>query len=115
MRAPTALLLFLLASACGPDAPSGPAGGAELYRQQGCATCHGAAGEGAITGPDIRGAAARWGRDDLAAFLADPEAFVAKDPRLAQQKKKYMMPMQSFGNLPPEQRLAIADHVLSLR
>jgi len=113
---PTAIpcAALLLLAACGPDAaPASP--GAKLYQVQGCATCHGSAGEGALTGPPIAGSSSRWKRDDLAAFLAEPESFVARDPRLAQQKKKYMMPMQAFTHLSMEERLQLADHVLSLR
>ena len=109
---PSAALLLL--AACGPEAAPA-SGGARLYQVQGCATCHGSAGEGALTGPPLAGSSARWKREDLAAFLADPESFVARDPRLAQQKKKFMMPMQAFAHLSKEERLELADHVLSLR
>jgi mono/diheme cytochrome c family protein len=120
-----ALLLLLLAapvSACGPTQARDPAAeaggaarGARLFSGQGCATCHGADGAGGMLGPPLRGIAPQWTRPQLIEFLADPHAFALRSPRIAEEERRFLSPMQSFGALPEEERAALADFVLSLR
>lgn len=105
--------LFLLVPACGGE-PAAPRTGAQLYVEQNCVQCHGRNGEGTQLGPSLTDKRAHWNREQLAAFLADPQAYAARDPRLSEQSQKYLMPMVKFLTLSKEERLAIADYVLAL-
>jgi mono/diheme cytochrome c family protein len=118
MRSATAsLALVLLLKGCGGGAEpvqEQPADAAQLYRKSLCFQCHGQQGEGGALGPPLRGLREHWTRERLVAYLADPRAFVQKDPRLQVLDRRYSMPMQAFAQLSEEQRLALADHVLGL-
>ena len=46
--------------------------------------------------------------------VADPAGTVAKDPRLSALSRNYSMKMPPVRGLSDEQRLQLADHVLSL-
>lgn len=94
-------------------APAAPADGAALYTSQGCGACHGASAQGGMLGPALAGMAAHWTREDLAAFLADPESAVQRSERLAAQKAAYPMPMPGVPKLGEPERLALADWLLA--
>ncbi len=85
-----------------------------LYRNAGCATCHNMPGDTRepIAGPPLRGLAEHWNREDLADFIANPEPFIAREPRLAGQTARYPMRMPGDASLSREARLAIADWML---
>ncbi|MFN0243985.1 MAG: c-type cytochrome [Planctomycetota bacterium] len=113
-----AVLLVASTVACSESKPAGGGAqnsGAALFQKNGCATCHSADGRGTALGPKLVGVAVHWKRDTLVEYLKDPQAYAAKDARLAAQGKQYMMPMTKFGMLPREQLAALADHVLALR
>lgn len=110
LLAAIASLALLACDSEPPPEPDDP--GAALFRSQGCVTCHGRAGEGSVMGPPLRGLATNWKREDLARYLADPEAFTAKDPRLAGIASKFAMRMPRIAAT-QEQRLQLADHVLA--
>jgi mono/diheme cytochrome c family protein len=116
------LLLAAAPSGCGPpDARDSAAAGGEaargarLYSAQGCATCHGEGGSGGMLGPTLRGVAPLWTRSELVLFLADPHAFAERSPRIAEQERRFLSPMQSFRALSEKDRAALADFVMSLR
>jgi mono/diheme cytochrome c family protein len=109
-----ALVALSLASACDGGASAGPDGrGAELFRSN-CAMCHGLEGKGMSLAPTLEGKARHWSRADLLAYLVDPQGFAAKVPRLAEQGKRYSLPMPSYKQLPREDLEALAEHALSL-
>ncbi len=108
-----ALLFMLLGTACSEESAA-PRSGEQLYREQNCVQCHGPLGEGTQLGPSIADKRSYWNRESLAAFLADPQAYSARDERLAAQGRQYLMPMVKFLTLSQEDRLRIADYVLSL-
>jgi hypothetical protein len=47
-----------------------------------CALCHGPALSGTVKGPPLHDLARHWDAAGLAAFLAAPDSFVARDARL---------------------------------
>lgn len=119
MRTPSrpSLLVALLAlAACGGGSSSGAASdgpsGEGLFTTQACHTCHGRAGEGTSLGPTLSDLSRHWTREDLVTYLADPEAFVARDARLKTLAGRYMSHMASFGHLSEEERGRLADFVL---
>jgi len=106
-------LLLALAACSGSDKPSGPPTGESLFATQSCVTCHRADGGGNRFGPSLRGASKNWTRESMAAYLADPQGTVAKDPRLSVLSRNYNMPMPP-AQLSEEMRLMLADYVLAL-
>lgn len=112
-RLPLLLALALLA-AC--DSASGGAdlSGDRLFVLHGCNVCHGDGGEGRSLGPPLRGVSEHWERADLAAFLLDPRAAVAERPRLAELDARYPSEMRPYRNTTEDERLRLADFLLSL-
>ena len=64
--------------------------------------------------PTLHGKSEFWTREKLVRYLSDPQAYIARDPRLATQARKYALPMTKFGMLKPEELSALADRVLAL-
>jgi cytochrome c2 len=87
--------------------------GEVVYSSVGCTMCHGGSGEGSALAPPLAGSKARWERAALLEYLKNPTEYAAKDPRLAEQKKKYSIPMPSYASQPPADLEALADFVLS--
>lgn len=108
------LMGFALAGCGGGEEPEGRAAdarGRALFMAFGCTLCHGPDGAGTTLGPPLRGLAKHWTREELASYLADPQAAVARDPRLAELARQYAKEMPAITT-PEEQRLEIADYVL---
>ena len=116
VRTALAIVLLACASACGGGPASAPAGrrGAEVYSAQGCGTCHAPDGAGTMLGPSLRGKSSHWTREKMVEYLRNPQAFAEKDPRLAEQARRYALPMTRFDKLTAEEIDAVAEHVLSL-
>jgi len=93
-------------------APKAPKSGAELYASVGCSTCHGPDLKGGKLAPPITPIHPEWTRAALIEYLADPQTYAAKSPRLSEMKKKYMMPMQPYAMLSAADRGSLADYVL---
>lgn len=111
-----AVLVFLLwGAACSlRRTPPPGADGAEIYRLQNCANCHGGAREGTHHGPALDGLRAHWERDRLAEFLADPAAFAAHDARLEGMDRQYGgVTMGRYDNLDLAQRSTLAEWLLA--
>ena len=115
MRALLTVLGLALAS-CGGDSKKPPPApdGERVYAAQGCALCHGGDGSGTALGPTLHGKAPHWTRENLVLYLKAPIAYAEKDPRLAEQKKKYSLPMRQFDHVPEAELGAVADYVLGL-
>ena len=117
MKLLTALALFPLV-ACSSEtqtaeAPRAKATGEMLFESQNCKTCHGSQGVGLPgMGPKLQGVAELWTVETLSEYLADPEAYAQKDPRLAHDTK-YRMKMPKSG-LRPDARERLAEYVLGL-
>jgi cytochrome c551/c552 len=98
------------------EAPSAAAGngaaGQQLYAAKGCSLCHGPEGQGSMLGPALKDLKSHWDRARLAAFIADPNAVLKEDARLAQQAAKYPQPMAPLLNTSESDRLALADWLL---
>jgi ubiquinol-cytochrome c reductase cytochrome b subunit len=75
------------------------------FAENGCAGCHGAAGEGGPVGPSLKGITAKPSRtpDDLVKLLADPTAYGVRPP------------MPAFADMPEAERRAIADWIATLK
>lgn len=97
----------------GAEPPRSQATGEMLYETQSCKTCHGSGGVGLPgMGPKLQGIGELWTVETLAEYLADPEAYAQKDPRLAHDAKYRMkMPKSGLGQDALER---LANHVLSL-
>ena len=85
-----------------------------MYFSKGCAACHGARGEGSFMGPPLSNVPARWKRDELARFIADPAPFVERDARLRELASAYRTPMKP-SPMSETERAALADFLLSER
>ncbi|QDU69342.1 c-type cytochrome [Engelhardtia mirabilis] len=119
--------LVLPLVACGGSEPategsgdSGPAPAAELdvdaaiavFEAGTCWTCHGRPhmDMDGFGGPKLAGLDAHWNVADLADFIENPEAWVAKDSRLALLKSEAMVPMN-----PPPRPISLEDRELLAR
>jgi mono/diheme cytochrome c family protein len=109
-----AALLVLIACSESDSRAQGKPDGKQLFAQQACVTCHGENGQGSMLGPALTAVKSNWTREALVAYLDDPQAYTAKDPRLAKQGKAYFQPMPSYKALKPEERGSLADFVLGL-
>lgn len=104
--------LLVLGLACS-DAPTYPTTGPELFENQ-CAMCHMRDGTGSKIAPSLHGKKVHWTRETLIAYLKDPAATIAKDPRLVAQGKKFSQPMPTYKMLPQSALETLADHVLAM-
>ncbi|MAB81440.1 MAG: hypothetical protein CMJ89_19035 [Planctomycetes bacterium] len=108
-------LVLCLSAACSTRIPPPPgAGGAEIYRLQNCANCHGGSGEGNTLGPALKNLNKDWNLPDLVSFLADPGPFLAKNGRLATLRKAYPAAMSRYDNLDADQLGELARWLLEL-
>lgn len=100
------LLALLLAGACREPAIP-PPNGAELYRENGCAACHGAEGRG--DGMSARGTNLHP-RD-----LVDPVSYRngAGVEEIAQTIATGFQSMPAFAHIPPDERRAIAEFIVA--
>jgi hypothetical protein len=85
---------------CGAGEPKPPPGldevqtaGWQAYVDLRCGDCHGDEREGKRTAPALVGLAELWTADQLVSYLADPDAMLASDPRLAYRAEKYAIGM----------------------
>ncbi len=85
----------------------------EAYKKGNCTMCHGSEGQGATTGPALRGLTANWDQTSLNKFLADPAAALANNARLKQQAKQYLMPMPAPSDLTDEERNLLSGLLLT--
>lgn len=108
-------LLPFLALACSfRRQPPPGASGAEIYRLQNCANCHGEEREGTRRGPPLAGLRSNWSAERLAEYLADPPAMVANDARLALFDEQFgSSDMGRYDNLDMEQRTRLAAWLLA--
>lgn len=94
--------------------PPPGADGAEIYRLQNCANCHGDAREGTRRGPPLAGLRANWDSARLAEYLADPASMVARDPRLMTLDERFGgIQMGRYDNLDLAQRTTLAQWLLA--
>ncbi|MCP3915011.1 MAG: cytochrome c [bacterium] len=107
---PRIALLALFVAACSmEDAPVADRDADALYGTY-CKSCHGGDGRGSMgLGSSFAGVAKHWNEEKLLTYIADPEAYAAKDPRLGTRP---MAPIS--GDVPPEARKKIVQHTLSL-
>ena len=93
---------------CGASKPEPPPGldeaqlaGWQAYVDLECATCHGVNREGRRSGPPLVGLAGAWTAGQLVSYLADPDAMVRSNPRLAYKAEKYAIGMPKFSGKTP--------------
>jgi mono/diheme cytochrome c family protein len=108
-----ALSVSALACSLRTQPPPG-ASGAEIYRLQNCANCHGEEREGTRRGPPLAGLRSYWDAERLAEYLVDPPAVVARDKRLAAYDEQYgSSDMGRYDNLDLAQRSTLAAWLLA--
>ena len=115
MPMPTRLPLLLLpwlALACSSAPPPG-ASGSEIYRQQGCASCHGDKRQGTSDGPTLMGLRAHWDPERLARYLEDPGAIRREDSRLRALDEQYPGEKDAYDHLSIGQRRTLAWWLIS--
>jgi mono/diheme cytochrome c family protein len=118
---------FAVGLGCGPSAPTPPSGldeaqlaGWRAYVDLKCAGCHGEAREGKRSGPPLNGLAEHWTAETLVDYLADPDAVVKANPRLAFKAETYAISMPAVsGKAPgyadkanPETLAALAEYMM---
>lgn len=114
VRASLALLLALAPGCSLRRQPPPGASGAEIYRLQNCANCHGEGREGTRRGPPLAGLRSNWTRARLAEYMLDPRPMVARDARLARLDQQYgSSDMGRYDNLDLVQRSTLADWLLA--
>lgn len=115
LRTLALLVLPFLALACSfRRQPPPGASGAEIYRLQNCANCHGEEREGTRRGPPLAGLRANWNAERLAEYLVDPPAMVARDARLVAYDEQYgSSDMGRYDNLDLGQRSTLAAWLLA--
>jgi len=85
-----------VALACQPALPDPPVlGGA--YARLGCGGCHGQRGEGGPAAPPLGDLNRHWDAGRLFAYLRDPDAVKAGDPRLASLSGEYPLRMPAVA------------------
>lgn len=109
------LVSLWLAAACSLRRQPPPgASGAEIYRLQNCANCHGDAREGTRRGPPLAALGAHWTEASLAEYFVDPQAVVARDARLAELEAGLGgSKMGRYDNLDAGQRRTLAAWLLA--
>lgn len=111
-------LLLALAFAAAPSCGGGeqaPRTAQQLWKDEGCVTCHGANGGGTVLAPSLQGKAQHWTKESLVAYLRDPVGYAKQDERLKQQMKGYSQAMPTYKMLAPAELDALAAHVLALK
>lgn len=100
--------LVITALSCGQRPPTPPPGlnetqlvGWQTYVDLDCASCHGANREGKRSGPPLNGLAEHWSAEQLARYLADPDAMVKTNPRLAYKAEQYAIAMPAVSGKSP--------------
>ena len=110
------LVLLALAFACStPRSSPRSAGGARIYRMQHCSHCHGEERQGKLHSPPLTDLARNWTHDTLVEYLTAPAAFVARDPRLSREARKYSSRMGPSNDMTAEERSVLADWLLEDR
>ena len=89
---------------CGARQPTPPPGldeaqlaGWQAYVDLNCASCHGESREGKRSGLPLKGLAEHWSAEQLARYLADPDAVVRATPRLAYKAEQYAIAMPAVS------------------
>lgn len=118
-------LLFTALTACRSTPQHLAEVGRDLYRQNGCASCHGAEGRGdgrvgeslARRPRDLTDAAAFTHGSDVDSIVNTLASGVAAphDPRLPASVQHHTLVMPRFDHLSEDDRRALALHVISLR
>jgi len=106
------LALPLVLAAC--DDPGRIRTGPEVFRLQGCVTCHGLDGHGTQMAPDLRGVAKLWTREELVKYITNAPEYIKTNERLKEQKKRYSLNMPVYSVLRREELENVADYVLAL-
>jgi cytochrome c553 len=68
----------------------------QAYVALNCAKCHGTDLKGQRTAPALTGLAAHWTEDQLIAYLRDPPAVRAANPRMAYVAEQFAIEMPAY-------------------
>ena len=86
----------------------------EIIANVGCNKCHGDNLQGTDLAPSLVNVGEHWNRTELINYLRNPDSYV-NDKRFIEYKKKYKIPMTSFGDVNIKTLGEIADYVLQLK
>jgi mono/diheme cytochrome c family protein len=87
--------------------------GRAVFLEQGCAPCHGPAGQGTRTAPSLAGLEQHWTPAALEAFLLDPQASRAASPRLRALDERYLVAMPAVSGVSQAELEALVAYLLS--
>jgi cytochrome c551/c552 len=110
---------FLVATAVGMTlvacGASGPAPGTPeaLYVDLGCAKCHGENRQGRKSGPPLIALADHWQEESLLEYMADPKAYMEKNPRLKYMAEGFPIVMPAYPDTSEEDLRKLAQFILS--
>ena len=81
--------------------------GEEIYRREGCLSCHEIFGNGASYGPSLDGVGSKRDKDWLIRYLKAPWPGVSA--------KSYRLKMPTYDHLPEDDLNYLADYLLALK
>ena len=81
--------------------------GEDIYRREGCLSCHEIFGNGASYGPSLDGVGSKRDREWLIRYLKAPWPGVSAKP--------YRLRMQPYAHLPENDLERLADYMLALQ
>ncbi|GJQ63221.1 MAG: hypothetical protein SCALA702_22740 [Melioribacteraceae bacterium] len=100
-------------SAYADSTPPTEVSGAEMVKNIGCISCHGADLNGTKLAPAISGLSEYWTRDELINYLRNPSEYDGGE-RFDDYRAKYPnIVMPSYGNYSVQDLGKIADYLLS--
>lgn len=108
----------VVASCSKPAAPAAApdvelvARGWAVYETEACAACHGAGRRGGDVAPSLSNLGDHWEEDRLVAFLTDPVAYRAHDPRMREVAARYPAEMPGVPTGDVERIRALAHYLL---
>jgi mono/diheme cytochrome c family protein len=86
--------------------------GRAVYTAEACAACHGAGRRGSDVAPSLWNLGHHWDEDRLIAFLTDPVAYRAHDPRMREVAARYPADMPGVPTGDVERIRALAHYLL---
>jgi mono/diheme cytochrome c family protein len=112
--------LVAFALSCGERPPTPPPGlgetqlaGWNAYVNLNCGSCHGEARQGKRSGPTLVDLDEHWTAEQLTSYLADPQAVIKTNPRLAYKAENYPIDMPGYAEKADTTTLqALAEYLL---
>ena len=111
----TLLALFVVAipfAALHMSAQTRKKSGEQLFKERGCATCHGADLKGTQMAPALQSNKKKWKKEALIQYITNPAAEKKKYPRLVEMSKNYTMMQMPPNKMDAQQMKALVDFLM---